>query len=144
MCVYAKICLYLQVISNSHNYFPNIMLIQFISLTLVKINLNYSIQNIFLFLVHQIFGVSFIFCFFGPHLQHVEVPRPEVELELLLLTYTITTATSDLSQVCDLHHSSWQDWILNALSKARDLTHNLMFLVNLFLLRHDGNSGFFE
>jgi len=28
--------------------------------------------------------------------------------------------------VCDLHHSSWQYWILDPLSKARDRTHNLM------------------
>ena len=29
------------------------------------------------------------------------------------------TAKWDLSRVCDLHHSSWQRWILNPLSKAR-------------------------
>ena len=32
----------------------------------------------------------------------------------------------DPSQVCDLHHSSWQRWILDPLSKARDRTHKLM------------------
>ena len=32
----------------------------------------------------------------------------------------------DPSHVCDLHHSSWQCWILNALSKARDQAHILM------------------
>ena len=31
-----------------------------------------------------------------------------------------STATQDLSRICDLHHTSWQRWILNALSKARD------------------------
>ena len=36
------------------------------------------------------------------------------------------TATPDLSCVCDLHHSSWQCWILNPLSKARDRTCNPM------------------
>ena len=30
-----------------------------------------------------------------------------------------------LSRVFDLHHSSWQHWILNPLSKARDPTGNL-------------------
>ena len=35
-------------------------------------------------------------------------------------------ATSDLSHVCDLHHSSQQRQILNPLSEARDLTCNLM------------------
>ena len=41
-------------------------------------------------------------------------------LELQLLTYTTGTATQDLTCVCDLHHSSWQRWILNPLSEARD------------------------
>ena len=37
-----------------------------------------------------------------------------------------TIAMPDLSHVCDLCHSSWQCWILNPLSKARDWTCNLM------------------
>ena len=48
-----------------------------------------------------------------------------VELELQLLAYT-TATTPDLSQVFDLHHSSWQRWILDLLNEARDGTHNLM------------------
>ena len=28
----------------------------------------------------------------------------------------------DPSRICNLHHSSWQHWILNALSEARDRT----------------------
>ena len=36
------------------------------------------------------------------------------------------TATPDLSHVCNLHHSSWQCWVLNPLSKAGDRTLNLM------------------
>ena len=32
----------------------------------------------------------------------------------------------DPSHVCDLYHSSWQCWILNPLSEARDLPLNLM------------------
>ena len=36
------------------------------------------------------------------------------------------TATPDLSRVCNLHHSSWQRWILNPLSEARDQTRNLL------------------
>ena len=35
-------------------------------------------------------------------------------------------STTDPSSFCDLHHSSWQHWTLNPLSKARDLTCNLM------------------
>ena len=41
--------------------------------------------------------LSFSFCFLGPHLQCMEVPRLGVELELQLLAYTTATATWDLS-----------------------------------------------
>ena len=48
----------------------------------------------------------------GPHLQHMEVPRLGVESELALLAYATATAMPDPSHICDLHHSSWQSWIL--------------------------------
>ena len=35
---------------------------------------------------------------------------------------TPATATPGLSRVCNLHHNSWQCWILNPLSKVRDWT----------------------
>ena len=35
-------------------------------------------------------------------------------------------SNADLSSICDLHHSSWQRWILTPLIKARDRTRNLM------------------
>ena len=43
-------------------------------------------------------------------------------LELQLPAYTIATATAmpDPSHICDLHRSSWQYWVLDPLSKARD------------------------
>ena len=66
------------------------------------------------------------FYFLGPRLQHMEVCRLGVELELQLLAHATATATQDLSWVCDLHHSSWQSWILNPLSKTRDRTCILM------------------
>ena len=50
----------------------------------------------------------------------MEVPRLGVYLELQLPAYTTATATPDPSHVCDLHHSSWQLWLLNPLSEARD------------------------
>ena len=62
------------------------------------------------------FYFSFIY-FLRLHLQHVEVPRPEVESELQLLAYTTATATPDLSCIFDLHRSSQQCQILNPLSK---------------------------
>ena len=68
----------------------------------------------------------YIVCFLGPHLRHMEVPRLGVELELQLPAYTTATATWYLSHNCDLHHSSRQCRILNALSEARDGTCILM------------------
>ena len=64
--------------------------------------------------------------FLGLYPQHIEVSRLRDELELQLMAYTTATATRDPSYICDLHHSSWQRWILNPLSKARDRTHILM------------------
>ena len=69
----------------------------------------------------------FFFCLFlGPRPQHMEVPRLEVKSELQLWAYTTATATWDLSLICNLHHSSWQCWILDPQSKARDQTCVLM------------------
>ena len=67
----------------------------------------------------------FYFCFLGPHLLHMEVPRLGVELEPQLPAYATATATRDLTCNWDLHNSSWQCQILNPLSKARDGTHDL-------------------
>ena len=68
----------------------------------------------------------FVFCFWGPHVQHMEVPRLGVELELQMPGYTIATATWDPNCVCNPHHSSRQCQILNLLSGARDQTHIIM------------------
>ena len=56
----------------------------------------------------------------------MEVPRLGVQSELSLQAYTRATATPDLSRVSDLHHSSWQRELLNALSEAGDQTHSPM------------------
>ena len=56
----------------------------------------------------------------------MEVPRLGVELELQLPAYTKATTTQVLSRICDLHHSSWQCWILNPLSEAGDRTRILV------------------
>ena len=60
-----------------------------------------------------------LFCFLGPHLRHMEIPRLGVESELQLPTYT--TATQDpripaTSVTCSLQ----QRQILNPLSEARN------------------------
>ena len=49
-----------------------------------------------------------------------------VKLELELPAYATATAMPDQSGIFHLHHSSWQQEIFNALSKARDRTCNLM------------------
>ena len=67
-------------------------------------------------MVHFFFFLSFL----GPYLWHMEVPRLGVQLELQPPAYATAIATKDPSRVCDLHHSSWQHWILNPLSEARD------------------------
>ena len=56
----------------------------------------------------------------------MEVPRLGFELELHLPAYTTATATQDLSVICELHYSSWQCWIFNQLSEARNGTYVLM------------------
>ena len=66
---------------------------------------------------------NFSFCLFlRPKLQHMGVPRQGVRSELQLPAYTTALAARDLSQVCDLYHSSRQCWILNLRSEARDWT----------------------
>ena len=68
----------------------------------------------------------FFLPFLGLHLQHMEVPRLGVKSELLLPAHNRATATRDLSCLCSLHHSSQQCQILKPVSKARNLTCNLV------------------
>ena len=67
-----------------------------------------------------------LFVFLGTHVWHMEVPRLRVKSELQLPACATATAVQDLSCFCYLHHSSWQTWFFNSLSKARDWTHILM------------------
>ena len=103
------------------------------------------------FLFFSFFFSSFVFL--GLHLGLMEVPRLEVKLELLV--YTRATAIPDPNHICDLHHSSQQRWILNPLSKARDLSHVLMYSSRLcywwattgtppLFLNHENLVGFLE
>ena len=83
----------------------------------------------------------FYFCFLGPYLQNMEVPRLGVRLELQVPAYTTATATWDPSHICHLHCSLWQHWILNTMTEARDWTCFLMdasWVHNQ--LSHNGNS----
>ena len=80
----------------------------------------------------------------------MEVSRLGGESELQLPAYTTATAMWELSHSCDLHRSSWQYWILNPLSEARDwtciltdislvlnpLSHNSNFSHHFFIVRN--------
>ena len=68
----------------------------------------------------------FFFFFLGPHPWHMEVPRLGIESQLQLPAYTTVTAVQCPSHVCDLHHSSRQNWILNLLSEAGNGTCHLI------------------
>ena len=72
--------------------------------------------------VHVLFFFFFFFVFLGLHPLHMKAPRLGVELELQPPAYTTATATWEPSHVFNLHYSSWQLWILNPLSEARDWT----------------------
>ena len=91
---------------------------------------------------HQDLVCFLSFFFLGPHPWDMEVPRIGVQSELQPLAYARATATQDLSRVWDLHHSSWQRWILNPLSKARDQTCVLMATSRIrFLWARMGTPG---
>ena len=66
------------------------------------------------------------FAILGLHSGHLEVPRLGVASELSPPAYARAAAMKDLSHFWDLHHSPWQCWMLNPLSKARDQTRILM------------------
>ena len=86
------------------------------------------------------FFFNFVFLsFLEPYPGHVEVPRLGVQSQLHPLAYATAMATRDPSHVCDLHHSSWQRWILNLLSEARNGTRNLM--VPSWMCFHCATSG---
>ena len=83
----------------------------------------------------------FFFCFLGLHLWHMEVPRLGIKLDLQLLAYATATAMQGLSHVYNLHHSSQQHRIPDALSEARDQARILMDTSWIFfLLCHNRNS----
>jgi len=105
----------------------------------------FSFSLPFFFSFSLSFFLSFILSLL-PHLKHtnMEVPGLGVKSELQLLAYTTATAMPDPSQVCDLHCSLKQLWILNLVSEARDGTWILMGTNQILnLLSHNGNSLLF-
>ena len=86
-----------------------------------------------------LFKLFLFFSLLGPHLQHMEIPRPRVKLELQLPT--TATAVPGSSCICDLCQSLWKRGILNPLGEARDWTCNLMETSRVLNpLSHKGNS----
>ena len=79
-------------------------------------------------------------CLFRAAPTAYEVPRLGVESELQVLAYATATAMSDLCNVCNLHHSSWQHLILNLLSEARDRTPIVMVTSKFLTTEHNRNS----
>lgn len=83
----------------------------------------------------------FFFCFLGPQVQHIEVPKLGVESELKLLAYAIAMATRDPRHICNPYTI--------AHGNTRSLTHWLRpgikaasswILVGLFPLSYNRNS----
>ena len=72
----------------------------------------------FLLLIFLSFFWGGVF-FLGPHLWHVEVPKLGVN-RAVAASLCHSHSMPDPSFIWDLYHSSWQCWILNTLSKARD------------------------
>ena len=73
--------------------------------------------------VYPLLPLFFFFsCCLGPHLQHKEFSRLGVKSELQLPACATVMALWDPSCLCNLHHSSWQHWIFNPLSKAKNRT----------------------
>ena len=72
----------------------------------------------FIFLLPSFLSFFLFFAFFFFFLLFGVAPAAYGKSELQMPAYTM--ATPDPSCVCDVHHSSQQQWILNPLIKARD------------------------
>ena len=86
-------------------------------------------------MVLTIFVCVCVFCLFRTAPE--EVPRLGFKSELQQLAYTTATTMPDPSSICDLHHSSQQQWILNP--RESNLRPHGSFS-DSFPLSHDGNS----
>ena len=71
-------------------------------------------------------SIRLIFCLFRPTPSAYGSFQARYRIGAVAATYSTITVMWDQNQVCDLHHSSRQCWILNPLSEARDGTRNLM------------------
>jgi len=66
------------------------------------------------------------FCFFRATPEAYGSSQARGHIRAISAGLCIAIATLDPSRVCDLHHSSWQCWILNPLSKVKNYTRILI------------------
>ena len=82
--------------------------------------------------------------FLGLQPRHMEVPRLGIQSELQLPAYTTAIAVPDLSHICKLHCSSWQQWILNPLARPGIEPVFSWIYLGLLLLCHNRNNSSFS
>ena len=78
-------------------------------------------------IIYQLLFPAIIFCLFFFFFWRATPSaygssRLGVKSEVQPPAYATATAMQNPSCICDLHNSSWQHWILNPLSRARDHT----------------------
>ena len=71
-----------------------------------------SMEGYARFFLFFFFFLLLFLVFLGLYLQHMGIPGLAVKSELQLLAYATAIAAPDPSLICNLHHSSWQRWIL--------------------------------
>ena len=92
-----------------------------------------SSQSLYLMMLCLSFLFFFLLFMAAPTAYGNSQARGRIELQLLACT--TATAMRDLSRVWDLHHGSWQRWILNPLSEARDWAFILMDTSRIYFHR---------
>ena len=69
----------------------------------------------------SIFSITFFFLFRAALVAYISSQtRGGIKAIAASLSTATSIATADLSCFCNLHHSSWQCWIVNPLSEVRD------------------------
>jgi len=72
------------------------------------------------------FSLFFVFCLFWATPAAYGISQAMSLIRAVSASLFYATEMPDPSHVCNLHHSSWQCWILNPLSGARDPTCKIM------------------
>ena len=97
----------------------------------------------YLILLYFFLFLFLLFCFLGPFLAAYGNSQPSGRIRAAAAgLYHTQQCGIRVSCICNLHHSSWQSWILNLLSEARDQICILMDASVLLLLSHNRNYHF--